>query len=83
MKRIALLLASLAFAGAAHAQDLPEVIDGDANGTWSLVELQSIWPELAEDAFTAIDTNLDGEVDQIELQTAWENAVLTAPATDG
>ncbi|WP_309668470.1 EF-hand domain-containing protein [Tabrizicola sp.] len=80
MKRIAILLAPLAFVSAAYAQDLPTVADADGNGTWSLVELQAVWTDMSEDTFKAVDANADGAVDQTELQAAWDNAVITAPA---
>ncbi len=84
MKRIAILLAPLAFASAAFAQaTLPEVADTDGNGTWSLVELQAVWTDLTEDGFTAIDTNADGAVDQTELQAALDGGVITAPEASG
>ncbi len=83
MKRFALVLAPLAFAGFAHAQDLAMVEDTDANGTWSLVELQAIWPEMTEDAFKGVDANGDAAVDEAELKAALDNGVLTAPATSG
>lgn len=80
MNRIALMIAPLAFASAAIAQTtLPEVADTDANGTWSLVELQAVWTDLTEDGFTAIDTSADGSVDATELQTALDNGVIKLP----
>ena len=85
MKRTALILAPVAFASAfasaALAQaTLPEVADTDANGTWSLVELQAVWTDLTEEGFGAIDANTDGAVDTTELQAALDNGVITAPA---
>ncbi len=81
MKRIAILLAPLAFASAAFAQTaLPEVADTDANGTWSLVELQAVWTDMTEETFTAVDANADGAVDTAELQAAVDNAVITVPS---
>ena len=80
MKRIALALAPLALASAAFAQaTLPEVADTDGNGTWSLIELQAVWTDLTEDGFKAIDTNVDGAVDQTELQAALDGGVITVP----
>jgi hypothetical protein len=86
MKRFAILLAPVVFASAAFAQaTLPEVADTDANGTWSLVELQAVWTDLTEDGFKVIDANADGAVDQTELQTALDTGVIKAPeaATNG
>jgi hypothetical protein len=80
MKRIALVLAPIAFAGAAFAQTaMPEVADADGNGTWSLVELQAVWADMTEDQFKSVDANADGAVDATELQAALDNAVITAP----
>jgi hypothetical protein len=76
MKRIAALILPLGLAGAAFAQTLPTVEDTDANGVWSLVELQTVWPELTEDGFGAVDTNADGGVDPVELQAALDGGVL-------
>jgi hypothetical protein len=81
MTRIALILASFVFGGAAFAQaNLPDVPDTDGNGTWSLVELQAVWPDLTEETFTAVDTGADGSVDATELQAALDGGVITAPA---
>lgn len=80
MKRIALVLAPFAFATAALAQaTLPDVPDTDANGSWSLVELQAVWTDLTEDNFKAIDTTADGNVDATELQAAVDGGVIKLP----
>jgi hypothetical protein len=86
MKRIAILLASMAMAPAAFAQaTLPDVPDTDGNGSWSLVELQAVWTDLTEETFKAVDTTADGNVDATELQAALDGGVITAPEakTDG
>jgi hypothetical protein len=81
MTRIALTLATLTLAGAAFAQAVvPDVPDTDGNGTWSLVELQAVWPDLTDEGFAAIDTGADGSVDATELQVALDGGVITAPA---
>jgi hypothetical protein len=80
MKRIALVLAPLAFASAALAQaTLPDVPDTDGSGSWSLVELQAVWTDLTEETFTAIDTTADGAVDATELQAAVDGGVIMLP----
>ncbi len=82
MKRSILLVVPLMMGSAAMAQTaapatpLPMVEDADASGTWSLTELQAVWPDLTEDGFAAIDTNADGSADPAELQVAWENGLL-------
>jgi hypothetical protein len=80
MTRFALFLTPMVLASAAWAQaTMPEVPDADGNGTWSLVELQAVWTDMTEEAFTGIDTNADGAVDATELQAALDNGVITAP----
>jgi hypothetical protein len=81
MTRFALVLVPLVLAGAAFAQaTLPDVPDTDGNGTWSLVELQAVWPDLTEEALGAIDSGADGSVDATELQAALDGGVITAPS---
>ena len=80
MKRHALALVPLVLASAAIAQTLPDVPDTDGNGTWSLVELQAVWTDLTEEAFTGMDTSGDGAIDAAELQAALDNGVIAAPA---
>ncbi len=76
MKRAAFALAPFALATAAFAADLPAVEDADASGNWSMAELQTVWADLTEEGFKAIDTNVDGAVDATELQAAWDAGVL-------
>jgi hypothetical protein len=81
MTRFALVLAPLAFAGAALAQaTLPDVPDTDGSGTWSLVELQAVWTDLTDEGFAAIDTSADGSVDATELQAALDSGVIKSPS---
>lgn len=86
MKRMAYVLLPLTFAaGAAFANTgtLPVVEDLDASGNFSLTELQAVWPELTDQGFAAIDANADGAVDQAELQTAFDNGVVTPVESNG
>lgn len=77
MNRLAALILPLGLAGAALAQAaLPMIEDTDGNGTWSLAELQAVWPDLTDEGFAAVDTNADGAADPVETQTAWDNGVL-------
>jgi hypothetical protein len=77
MKPITLSLAVLAFAGAAIAQDAPMVEDTDGNGTYSMEELLSVYPDLAPEGFASIDANADGGVDAEERAAAVANGALT------
>lgn len=84
MTRFAIVLAPFVIATAAAAQTvMPDVPDIDGSGTWSMAELQAVWTDLTDEGFAAIDINVDGVVDAEELQVALDNALITAPATDG
>lgn len=81
MKTLMAALAALGFAGAAVAQTAtpttpPEVTDTDGNGTYSLVELQVVYPALTEAQFGQIDANGDGAVDPDELTAAQDAGLL-------
>ena len=74
----ALLATFVAFS--AHAMS-PE-IDTDGDGKASLVELQTIFPELTEELFLDIDTNADGFVDDEEMMIAVETKMIPDIETD-
>ncbi|NPD14517.1 EF-hand domain-containing protein [Xinfangfangia sp. D13-10-4-6] len=86
MKRMSLramaLVATSAslIAGAAMAQtSLPLIEDADGSGDWSLAELQTLWPELTQEGFVAIDTDANGAVSPEELQLAVDNGLVQLP----
>lgn len=58
----------------AHAMSTE--IDTDGDGKASLVELQTVFPELAEDLFHQIDADADGFVDDEEMMIAVETEIL-------
>jgi hypothetical protein len=71
MKKFALALAASAVAAtAAFAQEAPVVADADANGTFSLVEVQAAYAAATEEAFKAADTDASGELSAEELAAA-------------
>lgn len=80
MKTMSLTLACLlGFAALpALAQDLPAIEDTDSNGIWSLTELQTVYPDLTEEAFLTLDANKDGGLDTAELTTAVADGTLVA-----
>lgn len=83
MKNLALLMATvtgLGFAAAQAQTALPEIADADASGAWSLSELQTVWPDMTDEAFTAVDTNADGAVDTDELTAAIDAGTVIVPA---
>jgi opacity protein-like surface antigen len=78
MKNIALALVAVsAFAGAAFAQDIV-VADTDANGTFSLVEVQAAYATATEEAFKAADIDLSGELSAEELAASVEANAFAA-----
>jgi len=75
MKKIVLSsLIVLGMSGAAFAQAATDFasVDTDASGGISLAEAQVAWPDLTEAAFTAADTDANGEL------SAEEYGLLTA-----
>ncbi|WP_137110711.1 EF-hand domain-containing protein [Rhodobacter sp. SY28-1] len=73
MTKFALVLAATALtATTAFAQDAaaPVVADADANGTFSLAEVQAAYASVTEEAFKAADTDASGELSPEELQAA-------------
>jgi Ca2+-binding EF-hand superfamily protein len=76
MKSVVTFLAALGLTTAvAFAQ---EVQDTDGNGTYSLEELQAVYPDLTEEGFGLIDANADGAVDADELAAAQAAGTLGA-----
>lgn len=83
MKHLTLIMAAalgLGFAAAQAQTALPEIADVDGSGAWSLTELQTVWPDMTEEAFVAVDTTGDGAVDTAELQAAVDAGTLAVPA---
>ena len=80
------LSATAAFAeGEAPAADAaateaaaPVVVDTDANGTFSLAEVQAVYCAVTEEAFKAADTDASGELSAEELKAAEEAGSFTA-----
>ncbi len=64
----------------ALAQTTPMVTDTDANGTYSMEELQAAMPDLTPEVFASVDANADGAVDPTELVAAIEAGTIK-PAT--
>ncbi|MFW8635497.1 EF-hand domain-containing protein [Cribrihabitans pelagius] len=78
MKTLALTAAAVAALAAAPlaAQDATLQADTDGNGTYSLEELQAVFPELTAETFATIDADADGEADQAEVNAAAEAGLL-------
>ena len=81
MTKFAFVLAATALtATAGFAQDAaaPVVADADANGTFSLVEVQAAYASVTEEAFKAADTDASGELSPGELQAAVDAGAFAA-----
>jgi hypothetical protein len=74
-KYLVAFAATLGLAGTALAQEVT-VTDTDADGSYSLEELQIVYPELTQEVFDVIDTNCDGGIDEDELAAAQAAGVL-------
>ena len=79
MTKLALVLAVSALTTTAvFAEDAPVVADTDANGTFSLAEVQAAYPAATEEAFKAADTDASGELSADELKDAVEANAFAA-----
>ena len=75
MKKFALALAASAVAAtAAFAQEAPVVADADANGTFSLAEVQAAYAAATEEAFKAADTDASGELSAEQIRQIQQRA---------
>lgn len=80
MTKFALVLAVSALtATASFAQgEAPVVADTDANGTFSLAEVQAAYAAVTEETFKAADTDASGELSADELKAAVDAGAFTA-----
>ena len=81
MTKFALALAVSALTTTAvFAEDAaaPVVADTDANGTFSLAEVQAVYTAVTEEAFKAADTDASGELSAEELQAAVDAGAFVA-----
>ncbi|MGB7241583.1 MAG: hypothetical protein WBC93_05800 [Sulfitobacter sp.] len=76
------LITGLAIALPAFAM-AATVADADANGDGllSIDEVQVAFPDVTAEAFTAMDLNADGALDEAEITSAQEAGLM--PATEG
>ncbi|MCB4457458.1 EF-hand domain-containing protein [Leisingera sp. McT4-56] len=79
MNKFALTAAFAALAASPlAAMDTITEADTDGNGTYSLEELQAVFPDLTEETFATIDADADGEADLTEVKAAEEAGLLAA-----
>jgi EF hand domain-containing protein len=69
---LAILLASTS---ATFAQG---ALDADGDGMVTLTELQAMYPDFTQDAFTAADTDASGALDEAEFAAAVEAEIVPA-----
>lgn len=80
--KIATLTAAAFGASLLAAPVLAQVeMDTNADGMYSMEELMAVFPDMAEETFTAADTNGDGLLDSEELAQAQSDGLI--PATEG
>lgn len=60
---------------AAFAQSMAE-LDADGDGAASMAEVQALFPDVTEEAFTAADTDGDGMLNEEELTAAQDAGVI-------
>ncbi|MBY6134865.1 EF-hand domain-containing protein [Leisingera sp. XS_AS12] len=79
MKSFALTAAAVTALAASPlaALDLDGATDMDGDGSYSLDELQVVYPELSAETFATIDADADGEATEDEVQAAVDAGLLT------
>ncbi len=55
-----------------------QTLDADGDGMVSFDEMLAVYPDTTQDAFSAIDANADGLVDEAELAAAREAGLVPA-----
>lgn len=60
----------------AFAQETDQAIDTDGDGTYSLTEMQTVFPDLTEEVFVAMDANENGMIDVDEFAVAKGSGLL-------
>lgn len=63
-------------AGAAFAQDADPMIDVNGDGFYSFPEVGSVYPDLTDADFTAMDTTGDGLLDMAEVMAAQDAGLM-------
>jgi Ni/Co efflux regulator RcnB len=68
MKKLLVSIVAIGFSTAVMAQAATDFasVDTDVSGDVSLTEAQVVWPDLAEDAYAAADTDQNGSLSQEE-----------------
>ena len=69
------------FAGAASAQEADPNIDVNGDGFYSFPEVSTVYPELTDEDFTAMDSTGDGLLDMAEVAAAQDSGMM--PVADG
>lgn len=69
------------FASAASAQEADPNIDVNGDGFYSFPEVSTVFPELTDADFTAMDSTGDGLLDMAEVAAATDAGML--PTMDG
>lgn len=68
--------ALIAFAGAAFAQEADPNIDVNGDGFYSFPEVSTVYTDITEETFTAMDSTGDGLLDMAEVMAAQEAGLM-------
>jgi len=63
-------------AGPAMAQDVDQMIDVNGDGFYSYPEIGSMYPEITDADFLAMDTTSDGLLDMAEVMAAQDAGLM-------
>lgn len=71
-------VAVILLAGAATAQEADPNVDVNGDGFYSFPEVSTVFPELTDADFTAMDSTGDGLLDMAEVMAAQEAGMMPA-----
>lgn len=86
MRKLTLGLAALTLMAAPALAQTPLTfadVDADASGELTFAELQTVWADLTEDEFNAVDLDMSGGLNADELNALQPSAMPATPADGG
>lgn len=81
-KLAAIAISALCLPAYAMGQSAADV-DANGDGLLSVTEVQTVYPDITAEQFSAMDLNADGALDDAEVQAATEAGVMPAAPSEG
>ncbi len=78
LTKLSAVIVAIAAAGAVSAQEADPNIDINGDGFYSFPELSTVYTDMTDEGFTAMDATGDGLLDMAEVAAAQEAGMLPA-----